>query len=160
MPKPIIRPVLEEDCASVSALWNDSWHDGHAAHLPPEVVAQRNLESFAGRLPAMLGMSLLAEVDGRVAGFGAAIGNQVDQLYVARSSRGTGLAADLLGALEDMLRRDGVQQAEIECATGNVPALVFYKKHGWQHVGVMERALWMPEGQSLVHAMCILAKDL
>ena len=156
----MIRKIAEDDCLAVAALWHECWHDGHAAIFPPEVVAQRTPESFAGRLAEMMGTCLVAEGDGVVLGFGAVIGNEVDQLYVARSSRGTGLAGDLLQALELMLRRNGVTRPELECAVGNAPALAFCKKHGWQCVGVMERAIWMPEGQSLDHPMCILAKDL
>jgi GNAT superfamily N-acetyltransferase len=160
----IFRPLADKgdgaEMAAVAALWHDSWHDGHAALLPPEIVAQRGPGSFAARLMPLAAESLVAVVDGTVVGFGATWKNEIDQLFVAREARGTVVAAGLLAVLEDRLREAGVARAGVQCLEGNDRALAFYRRHGWQVTETADLPLWMPEGQSASHPTLMLAKDL
>jgi GNAT superfamily N-acetyltransferase len=160
----IFRPLAESgdeaDLSAVAALWHDSWHDGHATLLPPAIVAQRDPGSFAARLVPLVAGSVVAVEDDEIVGFGALVGSEIDQLFVARAARGTAVAAGLLGVLEDRLREAGVMRAEIQCLEGNDRALAFYKRHGWQVAVVADLPIWMPEGQSASHPTLMLAKDL
>ncbi|BDA85877.1 hypothetical protein Sa4125_34190 [Aureimonas sp. SA4125] len=160
----IFRPLAdhgaEADMPGVAALWHDSWHDGHAALLPPPIVAQRDVSSFAARLVPLAASSTVAVQDGQIVGFGALVGSEIDQLFVARAVRGTGVASGLLAVLENALREAGVKRAGIQCLEGNDRALAFYAKHGWQATEVADLPIWMPEGQSASHPTLMLAKDL
>ncbi|GGD27877.1 GNAT family N-acetyltransferase [Aureimonas glaciei] len=158
----IFRPLADSGAEAdrVAALWHDSWHDGHAALLPPPIVAQRDLGSFAARLVPLAAQSMVAVEDGTIVGFGALVEDEIDQLFVARDARGTTVAAGLLAALEDRLRDAGVTRAEVQCLQGNDRALAFYARHGWNVTGRADLPLWMPEGQSASHPTLMLAKDL
>jgi ribosomal protein S18 acetylase RimI-like enzyme len=58
-------------------------------------------------------------------------GDEIDQLFVARAARGTGVAARLLADGEARLRAAGVTLARLDVATENARAIRFYEKHGW-----------------------------
>jgi GNAT superfamily N-acetyltransferase len=60
-----------------------------------------------------------------------ATGDEVNQLYVARSARGTGLAGRLLAEAEARIRAGGARTSWLVCAIGNFRAARLYEKHGW-----------------------------
>ncbi len=85
------RPFRPDDRAAVVRLWHEAWHDGHASVLPAHAVAERTMESFDLRLGPLEAGCLVAEAGGRILGFAAIEGNEIDQFYVAAEARGTGL---------------------------------------------------------------------
>ncbi len=157
---PILRPYRSEDRAAVVRLWHDAWHDGHGAVLPPTVVAERSLESFDLRLGPLEAGCLVAEVNGRIQGFAAIEGNEIDQLYVASEARGTGLADRLLAATEAELARRGIRDAAIQCSAGNDRAHRFYTRAGWRDSGVRQAPIWTPDGRHETHPTHIFVKQL
>lgn len=72
--------------------------------------------------------------------------DELNQLYVSASARGTGVAAALLADAEANLRVKGVETAWLVCAIGNERAAKFYEKHGWRRVGHRLIQLDTPEG--------------
>ena len=157
---PILRPYRSDDRAAVVRLWHDAWHDGHGSVLPAAVVAERSPESFDLRLGALEAGCLVAEVDGRILGFAAIEGDEVDQFYVAAEARGTGLAAALLAATEAELVRRGVRDATIQCSAGNDRAHRFYARSGWRDSGVRQAPIWTPDGRHETHPTHIFVKQL
>ena len=157
---PTLRPYRSDDRAAVVRLWHDAWHDGHGAILPAAVVAERSLESFDRRLGPLEAGSLVAEVDGRILGFAAIEGEEIDQLYVAAEARGTGLAAALLAAAEAELVRRGIRDAAIQCSAGNDRAHRFYARAGWRDSGVRQAPIWTPDGRHETHPTHIFVKQL
>ncbi|MBS1182689.1 MAG: putative acetyltransferase [Proteobacteria bacterium] len=155
-----LRPFRPDDRAAVVRLWHDAWHDGHGAVLPAHAVAERTLESFDLRLGPLEAGSLVADHDGRILGFAAIEGNEIDQLYVATEARGTGLAAELLAAAEAELVRRGVRDAEIQCSSGNDRARRFYTRAGWRDSGVRQAPIWTPDGRRETHPTHIFVKQL
>lgn len=155
-----LRLFRPDDRAAVVRLWHDAWHDGHAAVLPAHAVAERTLESFDLRLGPLEANTLVAEVDGRILGFTAIEGNEIDQLFVAAEARGTGLAAELLTATEAELARRGVREAVIQCSSGNDRAHRFYTRAGWRDSGVRQAPIWTPDGRHETHPTHIFVKQL
>jgi ribosomal protein S18 acetylase RimI-like enzyme len=140
-----VRVAEEREIGHLARLWYDGWQDAHAPLLPAELARQRTLESFVERLAT--GLSTV-----RVAGpFGAPVGlcmvrdDELYQLYVAASARGSGVAALLIADGEARLRRSGVQTAWLACAIGNDRAARFYEKCGWRRIGIRTIHLETPQ---------------
>jgi GNAT superfamily N-acetyltransferase len=139
------RPLEAGDVDAVADLWHEAWHDAHGGLLPDEVRRHRTPQSFAGRLPAFgTDAFVVADGDGPLA-FAALVGHEVDQFFLARRARGTGLAASLMDRLEAILAARGHRTAELECAVGNERARRFYRSRGFREIGEATRPVWMPE---------------
>ena len=141
---------------AVARMWHDGWRDAHAALAPAGLARARTLESFRARLAA-------ARDDSRVAGpAGAPLGmfmlkdDELNQFYVARDARGSGLAAALIADAEALLSVRGIVTAWLACAVGNDRAARFYEKRGWRNArttvnrletadGVFEIDIWRYE---------------
>ena len=63
--------------------------------------------------------------------------DEIYQLYVLASFRGSGTAAVLITDAEARLAQRGIQTAWLACAVGNNRAARFYEKHGWRRVGTI-----------------------
>jgi GNAT superfamily N-acetyltransferase len=59
---------------------------------------------------------------------------EVKRMYVAPSARGTGVAALLLGALEDSAREQGMHRMILETGHQQPEALRFYAKCGYERI--------------------------
>lgn len=131
-----IRAAGDADMAAVADLWHLGWHDGHAGHVPDGLTAARTLEAFHDRTPARVADTAVAiSDDGELLGFVMVVGAEVDQVFLARRARGSGLAADLLASAEARVRAAGHSSAWLAVVADNARARAFYEKHGWSDVG-------------------------
>jgi GNAT superfamily N-acetyltransferase len=121
----------------VAAIWEAGWHEVHPGEVPGVLLTVRTSESFAARAAARVGDTLVAEVDGEVVGFVMTEDDEVDQVYVAPSGRGTGAAAALLGEAECRIRDAGH---------------AFYERHGWVDEGLFTHEAPGPDGSIPVTA--------
>lgn len=127
-----IRPAAPADMAAVADLWHEGWHDGHAGHVPDGLTAVRTLSAFHERTPARVPDTAVAvSEDGSVVGFVMVVGDEVEQAFVARAARGTGLASALLAEAERRVADAGHATAWLAVVVGNARARRFYEKHGW-----------------------------
>ena len=58
--------------------------------------------------------------------------DELYELYVAASARGTGAAAALITDAEAQMATRGIRNAWLACAVGNVRAARLYEKRGWR----------------------------
>lgn len=72
--------------------------------------------------------------------------DELYQLFVARSARGTGVAAVLIDDAEARLAARGMKTACLHCAVGNDRAARFYEKRGWTKVHTALLRLETEEG--------------
>ena len=63
------------------------------------------------------------------------VGDEVEQVYVGATARGTGLAATLLSEAEAQVAAAGHDTAWLAVATGNARARRFYERCGWVDEG-------------------------
>lgn len=131
-----IRPAGDPDMAAVADLWHEGWHDAHAGHVPEGLTAARTLAAFHERTPARVAdTSVAVSGDGVLLGFVMVVGDEVEQVFVGRAARGTGLAAVLLAEAERRVADGGHAAAWLAVVTGNARARTFYEKHGWTDSG-------------------------
>jgi putative acetyltransferase len=132
----VIRAAISEDMAAVADLWHVGWHDGHAGHVPEGLTRGRTREAFHERTPSRVADTTVAvSEDGELLGFIMVAGDEVEQVFVGREARGTGLAARLLSEAEDQVAAAGHDVAWLAVVEGNARARAFYERHGWRDEG-------------------------
>jgi len=132
-----VRPVDPVEIDRLAGIWYDGWQDAHAGILPPELARRRTLDSFRDRLRATLESLRVVGPPADPVGFCFVRGDELCQLYVSATARGSGAAATLIADAEARMREAGVETAWLACAVGNERAARFYEKHGWRRVGTV-----------------------
>ena len=130
----------------LARVWHQGWNDAHAALAPAGLVRARTLESFRDRLAAALADTFVAGPLSTPSGFHMLKGDELYQFYVARSARGSGVAAALIADAEARLAARGVTTAWLACAIGNDRAARFYEKCGWVRAGTTVNRLETADG--------------
>lgn len=122
--------------SAVADLWHEGWHDGHAGHVPEGLTAARTLAAFHERTPSRVADTTVAvDGSGRLLGFVMVADDEVEQVFVGRDARGTGLAQLLLLEAERQVAAAGHVEAWLAVVTGNARARAFYEKQGWSDSG-------------------------
>jgi putative acetyltransferase len=131
-----VRKATLDDVEAVAGIWHAGWIDGHLGHVPEGLVHYRdNQEQFASRARARLETMWVAESAGQPVGFVVVKADEVEQLFVERAARGTGVAATLLRKGETEIRGAGHQRAWLAVVAGNQRARSFYSREGWRDSG-------------------------
>ena len=127
-------PAPEEDHgAEIRCYMRDP--DGHLGFVPQELVAARHKDSFRTRAAERVSDTTVAVIGGEVAGFVMVVGDEVEQVYVAASHRGTGVADTLMTEAERQITRAGHSTAWLAVVAGNTRARRFYERRGWSDAG-------------------------
>lgn len=133
-----LRPARVEDSKAIAAIWYDGWRDGHLGHVGDDLLAARTRESFELRAPQRVSDTVVAIVDDAVAGFVMVVDDEVEQVYVSRPHRGTGVATVLLAEAERLVRLNGHERAWLAVVPGNARARRFYQRSGWTDEGLFD----------------------
>ncbi len=141
----LIRPAAEADIESIVRIWHEGWLDGHLGHVPDVLGEQRNPEDFSTRCRARLPEFQVATVADTVAGLVVVAGSEVEQIYVDREHRGTGVANMLLNHAEHMVYSAGYPRAWLAVVEGNRRAQRFYRRNGWRDTGALVYAAALGE---------------
>ena len=134
----VVRRAAVDDVPAIARIWHIGWADGHLGHVPPELVPYRNEAQFVSRARARIESTWVAESHGQSFGFVVIKDDEVEQLYVDRTARGTGVAALLLRKGEAEIRRAGHRRAWLAVVDGNRRARSFYSRLGWRDSGPLE----------------------
>jgi len=135
MGESLLRPATAADVEQVARIWETGWADGHLGHVPEELARLRTPESFRTRAGSQVGDTTVAEVDGDVVGFVMVVADEVEQVYVDRGHRGSGVADALLAEGARRVAAAGHERAWLAVATGNARARRFYERQGWVDEG-------------------------
>ena len=138
MSTPVLRPATATDVEPLAEMFHRGWHDAHAGHVPDGLTQRRTLDAFRDRVTARVrdtDDTTIAEVDGTLAGFIMIAGAEVEQVYVDRSFRGSGLAATLLAEAERQVAAAGHDETWLAVVVGNARARAFYERQGWVDQG-------------------------
>jgi len=133
-----MRPARPDDAEAVATIWREGWRDGHLGHVPDALVAARTPESFGERAVERVSDTVVAIVGDEVAGFVMVMGSEVEQVYVSRRHRGTGVASALLDEAEHLVAANGHEWAWLAVAAGNARARRFYERGGWTDGGIFD----------------------
>jgi len=142
----IVRPATAADADAVGGIWWSGWCDAHLGHVPEALAAVRTRESFWSRAAQRVGDTAVADAGGTVAGFVMVAGDEVEQVYVGREHRGSGVAALLLAEAERLVAAAGHRRAWLAVVAGNTRARRFYERCGWTDEGPFDYAARVPGG--------------
>ena len=105
--------------------------------MPNTLVELRTYDSFLDRTQSkMNNIRVIGSISAPV-GLCHIVGEELEQLFVSASARGTGAALTLIKDAQLNLKNSGVNKAWLACALGNSRAERFYKKCGWAKTGKM-----------------------
>jgi len=132
-----LRRAALDDASAVAEIWRAGWLDGHAGNVPEGLVRHRqDINDYVPRARDRIDtMWVAASHEGRVLGFVVVKDDELEQVYVDRSARGSGVAAALLRQGEDEVRRAGHTRAWLAVVAGNARARAFYARQGWRDAG-------------------------
>ena len=150
MPDATLRPATRADVEPVARIWREGRRDGHLGHVPAALVEVRTPESFAKRAADRVADTTVAVVDGDIAGFTMVTGDELEQVYVSRPHRGSGIAAHLLDDARRTIGDAGHPVAWLAVATGNERARRFYERCGWTDEGEFDYAAATDTGSTPV----------
>ena len=148
----MVRDARAEDASEIAGIWHLGWQDGHLGFVPQELVEVRTEDSFRTRASERIGDAIVATVAGAVAGFVMVVEDEVEQVYVSASHRGTGIAALLMAEAEKRVRANGHRKAWLAVVAGNARARAFYERRGWRDEGPFDYAAAGPVGPISVPA--------
>ena len=141
-----IRSASSQDIFQIAEIWHEGWKDDHTGLVPDELYQYRTFDSFIPRVKERIEYSLVSEsTDTEISGFITVKGNELEQIFVARPYRGTGLAKVLIKAGEDMLLANG--ENNVFLVVGNNRAKNFYEKSGWILDGIVDYMAQVRNGE-------------
>lgn len=130
-----VRRATIDDVDVLAAIWRDGWRDAHLGRVPAELEHERLSGSWRDEVTVRLAGTWVAEVGGVVVGFVTIVGDELEDIYVAAGSRGTGVATTLLRHGERVVRDAGFSSVWLAVVAGNERARRFYERHGWRDEG-------------------------
>ncbi|HTV24169.1 MAG TPA: GNAT family N-acetyltransferase, partial [Polyangiaceae bacterium] len=140
-----LRAAAPDDIETVADVWHQGWRDGHIGNVPEALLPHRDRDSFRRRVPERLASTTLAVLGGKVVGFVVVSGDELEQLFVGASARGSGAAVALLRHAEGVIARR-FERAWLAVSTGNARARRFYEREGWTDAGAFEYAAQIAGG--------------
>ena len=130
-----IRKATPDDVGVVARIWHTGWNDGHLGHVPDGLLLYRREEHFTSRAQERIDTMWVAEAGDRTVGFVVTKIDEVEQLFVDRTARGTGAATLLLRKAEAEIQSAGHRRAWLAVVAGNQRARSFYSREGWRDTG-------------------------
>jgi putative acetyltransferase len=138
--RPQIRPAKPSDARGILEAHHSAVTETAAGDYPRQVieiwgapVTDERVQAYA-RGALLRETTLVAEVDGVIAGFGVIIeaGNELRAVYVAHRFSGQGVGSALLRELEKLAREYGCKKLEMD---SSLTAESFYRCHGFEVLG-------------------------
>ena len=165
----VIRPARIPDAPWLADLAERTFRETYTAYNTPEDMERYVSEHFgpelqAGELGDPGSLTLVAEVDGRAAGY-ARLGRgaapacvagaepmEIIRFYVDRPWHGQGLAQELMRAAAEHARAAGARTLWLGVWEQNPRAIAFYRKCGFTEVGTQTFVLGADHQRDLVLA--------
>ena len=133
-----LRAADAGDAPAIARIWHAGWPDGHIGNVPDALLAFRDEASFIRRAAERIADTTVALVSGEVVGFTMVVADELEQIYVAASHRGLGVADALIADAERRIRAAGHDRAWLAVVPGNARARRFYERRGWTDEGRFE----------------------
>jgi ribosomal protein S18 acetylase RimI-like enzyme len=138
-PELSLRAATSDDVDAIAEVWHRGWLDGHLGHVPEAIREHRRPEDFRRRIPPRLPQTTVATLASRVVGFVTVHADELEQIYVAESARGGGVANALLRRAEEVIAAR-FDVAWLAVVADNGRARRFYERNGWRDAGGFDYA--------------------
>jgi phosphinothricin acetyltransferase len=139
-----LRPATGEDAEAIAAIYNEAIAERSATFDTEPVTAA----DVGGWLHLEREPVLVAELDGRVAGWARVIASAERcalagvgeyTIYLARGARGQGIGRRLLAELVTAAEAAGYWKLQGRLFTGNAASVALARSSGFREVGVYQR---------------------
>jgi ribosomal protein S18 acetylase RimI-like enzyme len=136
-----LRFAVPVDAEAIARIWHIGWQEAHLGNVPEVLRTARTPGSFVERAVDRAAnadgeaKTVVAEVDGAVAGFIMVLDDEVEQVYVDAAFRGGAVAPALLAEAERLVAAGGHETAWLAVVAGNARARHYYERHGWTDDG-------------------------
>ncbi|MDR7086610.1 GNAT superfamily N-acetyltransferase [Aeromicrobium panaciterrae] len=140
-----LRAATVEDADAIADIWHRGWHDGHAGNVPEAMYKYRQAEHFHTLANSRIAITTVAVIDDRIAGFVTVHDDEVEQVYVDASARGSGVADAILSHGERTVA-ETYDVAWLAVVAGNARARRFYERSGWADTGSFEYSAETEDG--------------
>ena len=127
----ILRRYQPNDIVAIAALFHDTVHSVCTKDYTTEQLiawADGNVDKAAWNASLQAHLTLVAESEGAVVGFGDMDGAYLDRLYVHKDWQGCGVATALLTALEQHAQETGQTRVVTHAS---VTAMPFFERRGY-----------------------------
>ena len=149
-----IRPATTCDINDIAVIWHQGWQDGHNGLVPDELYQYRTFDIFIPRVSQRIPDTLVSlSGDNKITGFVTVADDELEQIFISKNYRGTGLANELLQAGEDKLYQNGQTDVYLVVIAGNDRAIKFYKKSGWNLKAIVTYQAQIPGGEFPLECM-------
>ena len=105
----------------IAEIWNAGWHEAHAALVPDALRRLRTFQSFVDRAATHTDDTRIAVVGRDILGFCMTRDDELYQMYVAKTARGSGVAGTLIADAEARIVSGGHSTAWL-CVRGRQPS--------------------------------------
>ena len=147
--EPTLRPATSDDVEAIATVWHLGWQDGHLGHVPDALLPHREIVHFRERVPPRIPTTTVATIGSAVVGFVTVHDDEAEQVYVAASARGGGVANVLLRHAEQVIA-ERFDTAWLAVVDGNARARRFYERNGWRDAGGFDYGAEIRGGTVLV----------
>ena len=145
-PEPTLRLATIDNLDAILAVHIASREAAYRGRLPDDAMDRESVDERRSRWHGRLtgddprALTLVAEIDGRIAGFcrsgpdtsdSTGQTGQVKLIYVAPDAQGHGLGRALLERTTAMIAADGFSRATLGVYVFNAKAIRFYEHLGW-----------------------------
>jgi len=144
-----LRPATSDDVEAIATVWHRGWRDGHLGHVPDALLPHREIVHFRERVPPRIPTTTVATIGSAIVGFVTVHDDEAEQVYVAASARGGGVANALLRHAEEVIAQR-FDTAWLAVVDGNARARRFYERNGWRDAGGFEYGAEIRGGTVLV----------
>lgn len=134
-----LRAADPGDIDAIAGVWHAAWHDAHLGRVPQGLLPFRQLEDFRARVPSRIPGTTVAVNAAGIVGFVTVHADELELLFVARTARGSGVAAALLQHGEERIAAH-FDRAWLTLISENARARRFYSNHGWIDAGPLAYA--------------------
>jgi len=143
---PTLRPILPTDLPALVDVYVDSIEELTQDDYDEEqrtawIASAEDEEKFGKKLAR--GLTILAELDGEIAGFAMLESGTIEMLYVHSAAARNGVASALCDALERLAAARGVKEMTVEASD---TAFEFFRKRGYvanQRNSVERVGIWL-----------------
>ncbi len=144
-----LRAAVAGDAEAIADIWHRGWADGHQGNVPDGLYEHRREAHFLVLTSSRVASSTVAVVDDRIVGFVTVRVDEIEEMYVDASARGSGVAAALLAYGEDLIGK-GHDTAWLAVVEGNARARRFYERCGWVDAQAFEYTAETTDGPFVV----------
>jgi ribosomal protein S18 acetylase RimI-like enzyme len=143
-----LRPATPADAAAIAPFHVEIWRETYRDLAPPQIFQAMDVATRLARWQGLLAdptrATVVAEVDGVLAGFGLCgppldpiygARGEIKNLFVGRGFARRGIGQRLMGEMAAILAARGHVGAGLGVVVGNAPAIAFYEKLGGRREG-------------------------